>query len=503
MICRSVDVARRTMILILVVASSLALGAPQAQPLRAWRDGPVRVLLDDDEYDRFGALRTEEERQSFIDQFWRELDASAPTGEKSFRETFEERCAIASVRFSTFNDPGWRTDRGRVFLALGEPAEIRQESGGVKAIAKEVWVYRTPGAAATTLEIAFFRCGDGSYRTDPSCPVFKDPSSVSFDTERINYLRTLRLYNPGLSSVRVRQLLSELLLTLPRSAPPETAAPPVTPGTTASAAGAADDRAPTSGPLLRLAPYYFRAQDGSVLAFLMMDVWADGAPVKPNPDVPETAYQAAAYFDEAGKDGDRRVDATTRGAALEPVAGHTDAVTFFGRAYLESGRTYVARYALKDDTRGELVVKHDLLEVPDLGSGFSVSSLVPAERFGPAGSSSGRYQVGSEEVVPKPDASFRRNELLRLYVQVYGAAVDPATQSPRVDVVFRFRREVKGVPKRFGKPFSVREAAGAAIGIEVPIEEWPAGSYRASVDLHDRVSGERISVAGAFTILED
>ena len=101
MICRSVDVARRTMILILVVASSLALGAPQAQPLRAWRDGPVRVLLDDDEYDRFGALRTEEERQSFIDQFWRELDASAPTGEKSFVRSAPRLLKMALSTFST------------------------------------------------------------------------------------------------------------------------------------------------------------------------------------------------------------------------------------------------------------------------------------------------------------------------------------------------------------------------------------------------------------------
>jgi hypothetical protein len=93
--------------------------------------------------------------------------------------------------------------------------------------------------------------------------------------------------------------------------------------------------------------------------------------------------------------------------------------------------------------------------------------------------------------------------MLRLYVQVYGAAIDPARQAPRVDVVFRFERMVKGAPKRFRKPFSIREAAGAAIGLEVPVGDWPAGSYLVSVDLHDRVSGERIESRGAFTILED
>ena len=134
---------------------------------------------------------------------------------------------------------------------------------------------------------------------------------------------------------------------------------------------------------------------------------------------------------------------------------------------------------------------------------MSSGSLVPAERFGPVKNGTGPFQVGSEEIVPKPDASFRRSELLRLYVQVYGAAIDPERQAPRVDVAFRFQQMVKGEPKKFGKPFSVREAAGGAMGLALPIGDWPPGEYRVSVELRDRVSGERLIVPGAFTIRED
>jgi GWxTD domain-containing protein len=461
------------------------------------------VLLDGDEYDRFGTLRTDAEREAFIDGFWKQLDANPGPNETSFRATFEARCAIANVRFQTIDQPGWRTERGRVFVALGEPKAIRQESGGVKAIAKEVWIYGTPGAPGASLEIAFFRCADGSYRTDPSCPVVVDPTSVSFDWQRNNYFRTLRDNNPGLSLVRVRALLNDLLATLPRSVAQIAAAPPSSGGGGDVAAGVPGDQGASSRSLLRVAPYYFRAQDGSVLAFVVMDVRDEDATPRPAGGVPEGTYVAAASFEETGKGGERRPDASSRSTALEPIERAGAKPVFFGRAYLESGRTYAVRYALKDNARGELLVKHDLLTVPDLGVGFSVSSLVPAERFGPAGESAGRYQVGSEEVVPKPDASFRRSEMLRLYVQVYGAAIDPARQAPRVDVVFRFQRLIKGAAKRFRKPFSVQEAAGAAIGLEVPVGDWPPGPYRVSVDLHDRVSGERIGVGGAFTILDE
>jgi hypothetical protein len=253
--------------------------------------------------------------------------------------------------------------------------------------------------------------------------------------------------------------------------------------------------------LLELVPYYFRAQDGSVLALLALEV-REGA-VAPTGEPPGTVLLAAASLEETGRRGERVPDASVRSVVLDQAAASGDVLAFFGRVYLKSGRTYAVRYALRDDARGEILVRQAVLTVPDLGSGFAASSLVPAERFGPAGSEAGRFQVGSEEVVPKVDASFRRSELLRLYLQVYGAATDPKRLSPRVDVVFRFQRLVQGVPKRFRKPFSVRETAGAAMGLALPIGDWPSGPYRVTVELRDRVGGEHVSVAGSFSIVED
>lgn len=490
-------------VFVAALALVLAMGVSAPVPLRAWRDGPVRVLMSEDEYQRYGALHSDDERREFIDQFWRELDATPGATGRNFRTTFEQRCAVANARFQTIRDEGWETVRGRVFLALGEPTATRHESGGLRAIEKEVWVYAAPGDPGASLEIAFYRCANGSYRTDPSCFDTKDPSSVSFDWDRANYLRTLQDNNPGVSPDVLRQLLNQVLMNLPRENSRAVAPLPSSGGPARPPAKVADDSPASAARVLDPVTYFFRAQDGSVLAFITLELRPGPGAPGASDDAAGATYLAAASFEELGSRGERAPGLEPRTTSLEMVqtAGHFPA--FFGRAYLESGRSYGVRYAVNDVARGEIIVKNAVLKVPNLGDGFSASSLVPAERFGPAGNISGLYQVGSEEVVPRFNAEYRRSELLRLYLQVYGATVDPERSMPRVDVVFRFQRSVDGTPKRFGKPFSVREAAGAAMGLALPIGDWPPGAYRVTVDLHDRVSGERVSVLGSFTILPD
>jgi GWxTD domain-containing protein len=490
---------------VLAIASGVVARAAApagTQPLRLWRDGPVSVLLDGEEYDRFGALRTDDERRAFIEQFWREMDADPDAGGADFRATFEKRCEIADARYQTIHQEGWRTTRGRVYLVLGEPSSVRHETGGMDALEKEVWTYGSAADPAASFEIAFYRCPDWTYRTEPSCQIVRDPNSVAFDWERTNYLRTIRDNNPTLSSGRIRQLLSELLAALPRSVAPAAGAPPTAPVSLEIPIRSPEEEVSSSGHQLEVVPYYFRAQDGSALALITLEFSLEPGNAEAGNSA-GTSYLAAASFEELGKRGERLPAAPVQRTTLDQTPTTGGVLAFAGRAYLESGRTYAVRYAVQDGARGQIFARSAVLTVPDLGSGFAASSLVPAERFGPAGSEAGRFQVGSEEVVPKVDASFRRSELLRLYLQVYGAAVDPGRLSSRVDVVFRFQRLVNGAAKRFGKPFSVREAAGAAMGLALPIGDWPPGPYRVTVDLHDRVSGDRLSVVGSFSILAD
>jgi len=269
-------------------------------------------------------------------------------------------------------------------------------------------------------------------------------------------------------------------------------------GTAAAAA------APPTVHALKDTTFFFRAQDGSILTLLMLEFLAARPGAGPIPGGGQPTYVGAATAEESGRRGEDLPRASARAVPLEfslPATG--EGATFFGRVYLKSGRNYTLRYVVNDKSREAIYLKNAVVDVPYLTGGFSASSVVPAERFGPADATAGPFHVGSEEVVPKAGGVFRRSELLRLYLQVYDAARDTVTSARRVDVVFRFYRVVKSKLKRHGKPFSVRAAAGPSMGLALPIGDWPTGSYRVVVELHDRISQARTSTEGSFSIVEE
>jgi len=267
--------------------------------------------------------------------------------------------------------------------------------------------------------------------------------------------------------------------------------------------------APAALPPMRAmdnASYFFRAQDGSVLTLLTLELSAAPAGGPPgSADTGGAAFAGEVSVEEAGRHGEPLPGTTSRTVPLEvlPFPGDRERASFLGRVYLQPGRTYAVRYTVRDGRLDEILIRNDVVGVPDLSRGFSASSIVPAAEFGPAGPTDSRFQIGSEEVVPKAGGVFRRSELLRLYLQVYGAAIDDKTALARVDVEFRFYRTVKGRSKRHGKPFSVRGASGASMGLALPIGDWPEGLYRVEVELRDRVVEQRMTAEGRFSIAAD
>lgn len=487
-----------------LLASFATAGSPRAQ-LAGWRDGPVGGLLSDDDYRRFGQLHSDDERRAFIDRFWTALDADSAGKSKSYRETFEKRCAAVDARFGSHGRAGWKSDRGRVFLALGEPSSIQHEAGGIAALETELWSYADPSSAERPLRIVFYRCSDGGYWLEPPCSIERDPTSVAFDGERADFIRKLRDDGAVTTNGRLLTMLNGLLLPVPGGIPPQRRPDArfdvrpmssVSPGPVSAAASGVH--------ALDSATYFFRAKDGSILTLLSLELLASRNGVGAGRDA-EVVYHGVASYEAKGRRGEPLAEPSTRTVALSPAPGngHGAKPAFFGKVYLEAGRTYAMRYAVRDDASEEFYVKDALVGVPELSGGFVTSSIVPAEEFGPAGPDAGRVRIGSEEVVPKPGGVFRRSELLRLYLQVYDAAKDPVSSSSRVDVVFRFYRSVKGAWKRHAKPFSVRGATGASMGLALPIGDWAPGPYRVAVELHDRVVDARTSAEGWFSIAAD
>ena len=84
-----------------------------SRALRRWLDEDVAYIITNEERAAFKALKTDEEREQFIEQFWLRRDPSPDTVENEFKEDHYERIAYANERFAS-GIPGWKTGRDRI-----------------------------------------------------------------------------------------------------------------------------------------------------------------------------------------------------------------------------------------------------------------------------------------------------------------------------------------------------------------------------------------------------
>ena len=94
---------------------------------------------------RIQALRDTppEQRASAWAAFWKQTDTNPSTPENEALRDYFKRIATANQRYREANVPGWLTDRGKVYVTLGEPDQAGQQFGQ-NATARsraEIWVY--------------------------------------------------------------------------------------------------------------------------------------------------------------------------------------------------------------------------------------------------------------------------------------------------------------------------------------------------------------------------
>ena len=96
---------------------------------KKWLDEDVKYIITDEEREAFLKLSNDEERDAFIEQFWLRRDPTPDTPENEFKEEHYRRIAYANEHFAS-GIPGWRTDRGRIYIVFGPADEIDSHPSG-------------------------------------------------------------------------------------------------------------------------------------------------------------------------------------------------------------------------------------------------------------------------------------------------------------------------------------------------------------------------------------
>jgi len=110
-----------------------------------WLNEEVNYIITDAERDAFLRLTTNQDRDTFIDNFWkvRNPDPDAPSN--NFKDEHYRRLQYANENFGGRNqENGWRSDRGMVYITLGAPKQIARYPNTKYLRPMEVWFYQSP-----------------------------------------------------------------------------------------------------------------------------------------------------------------------------------------------------------------------------------------------------------------------------------------------------------------------------------------------------------------------
>jgi GWxTD domain-containing protein len=98
-------------------------------PYKKWLEEDVVWIITDEERAAFKQLSNDEERDNFIEAFWQRRDPTPDTEENEYKEEHYQRIAYANEHFAA-GVPGWKTDRGRIYIMYGKPDEIDSHPSG-------------------------------------------------------------------------------------------------------------------------------------------------------------------------------------------------------------------------------------------------------------------------------------------------------------------------------------------------------------------------------------
>jgi GWxTD domain-containing protein len=222
--CKGVlQVKSKLSISILIIIAAVALYGDKKQKPKdlppvyeKWLNEEVVYIITPNEKEVFLKLESDKERDIFIDAFWNQRDTlfAKPKGE-SKKEHYRRLNYVNHFFGRGTPKPGWRTDRGRTYIILGEPNDVQKFEGKTQTYPTEVWFYqgKTNLGLPPGFNLVFYQESfTGEYRL--YSPVRDGPQALltSYYGDPMDYLeayKQLQEFEPDLAEVSLSLIPGE------------------------------------------------------------------------------------------------------------------------------------------------------------------------------------------------------------------------------------------------------------------------------------------------------
>jgi len=499
---------------------------------KKWLQEDVAYILTGEEKEAFLHLNSDEEREQFIEQFWLRRDPTPDTVENEFREEHYRRIAYANERFSS-GKPGWRTDRGRIYIAWGPPDDIEshpsggayyrpiEEGGGsTSTYAFEIWRYRYLEGVGQEVILEFVDPSmSGEYRLtmDPS----EKDALLNVPGAGLSFLEEMGLAD---KSSRFDRTDGTRL--------------PLRPGEMGNqlrgtrGAWEAFDRMQQYAAILKAPPVKFADLEALVTTrisfnLLPFDVRLDFLRVTDQSIlVPVTVAIKKKDVTFQLKDGLHQSTINVFGRVTTMTGRIVDTFedvlrldvppsllerTLEERAVYQKALAlrpglYKLNLVLKDLNSGNIGTVEQRLVVPRFEENqLAHSSLILAdliERVPSRNVGSGQFVIGNSKVRPAVGETFGPNDRMGIYLQVYNLGVNDQTHKPDATIEYLIRQGEKTVA-HFAENTTEMERAGEQITLEkvLALKDLAPGEYTLDIKVTDRVRQQSVTPSAPFRIV--
>src|SRR5882762_3202832 len=488
-----------------------------------WLEKDVAYIITDEERRAFKKLATDEERERFIEEFWRRRDPDPDTDENEFKEEYYERIAYANEHFAS-GIPGWKTDRGRIWIMYGKPDErethpmggaydrpATEGGGSTTTYPFENWFYRYIAGVGSGIEIEFVDpTGSGEYRIarnpDEKDALLHVPGAgltmaeemgLSDKGQRISNLAGIG--NPNYtreadSPFNRLQVLADL------SRPPA-----IKYNDLASAVntGVIEDNPLT----FDVRVDFFRQSDERVITAFTIQTenkdltFADSgglqqARINIFGRITSVAGRRAGVFE----------DPVITTATTAELTEAKDRKSAYQKAVALVPGTYKVDVIVRDVTSGATGVRHVGFTVPKYDvQKLSTSTLVLASKLESLGAQPavGQFVIGQTKVIPNVSGIYRRGQPLGVFLQIYNAGIDQTTLRPAVDVEYVLMKDGKEIGKQ-PETWQGLSDAGQRLTLArlIDSQRLTPGYYELTIRIRDRVSGQALTPSAKFSIVQ-
>ena len=496
-------------------------------PYKRWLDEDVSYIITDEERQSFKRLSTDEEREQFVEAFWRRRDPTPDSIENEYKEEHYRRIAYANERFAS-GIPGWKADRGRIYITFGPPDEIEdhpsggsyvrpwEEGGGTTSTYPfQKWRYRYIDGIGTDVIIEFVdttMTGEFRMTMDPSekdallyVPgaglTMMEEMGMASKSDRFSRTDGTRLGTGNQPLPQKMNQFERLQQYAMLHKPPEVKFKDLE--------ATVDSRVTYNTLPMVVRADYLRVTTSSVMANVTVQFQNQDLQFKAGDGIQKAIVNIYGRITSMSR---RPINVFEDVVSVEAPTEMLESYVKRSSIYQKSVPLPPGRYRLnivaKDITAGTVNNYEMALDVPFFqdevlsSSSFILADMI--EKVPSRSAGAGQFVIGTSKVRPRITESFKQDEKLGIYVQLYNFGQDEA--SKKFDATIHYEVKKLGSDETiftFEEAAStIENASSSQVIIEkmLPLNNFEPGTYEIKMKVTDNVTSDVLVPTATFKV---